>query len=98
MKPTKQEYQEARYLTIQMKQLLFLGFLSIGCFIGLLWFFRPTKSDLENRELTKFPKLTLAGLWDGSFFSSDFENGSEDAEKDAKKDDDNLKENPIFRM
>lgn len=93
MKPTKQEYQEARYLTIQMKQLLFLGFLSIGCFIGLLWFFRPTKSDLENRELTKFPKLTLAGLWDGSFFSSDFENGSEDAEKDAKKDDDNLKEN-----
>ena len=85
MKPTKQEYQESRYLTIQVKQLLFLGFLALGCFIGLLWFFRPAHSDWEKRDLTEFPKLTLAGLWDGSFFSSDFDNGSEEDGKSTDK-------------
>ena len=71
MKPTKQEYQESRFLTIQIKQLLFFGFLAIGCLIGLLWFFRPTDSQLEKRNLTEFPKLTLEGLMDGTFFNDE---------------------------
>ena len=30
---------------------------------------RPTVSELENRELAKFPKFTLSALADGSYFS-----------------------------
>lgn len=71
MKPSKQEYRESRFLTIQIKQLLFFGFLVIGCFIGLLWFFRPTVSQVEKRDLTEFPKLSLQGLWDGTFFNDE---------------------------
>ena len=43
---------------------LFLCFL-----IGLLFPLRPTTSALEKRELTKFPKITWATFWDGSYFS-----------------------------
>ena len=68
MKPTKQEFQFARYRTIQIKQLLFLGFLLVGAGIGL-FLPRPERSETEKRELTHFPELTLAGLLDGSFFS-----------------------------
>lgn len=71
MKPTKQEYQTARYNTIRIKQLLFLGFLALGGFIGLLWFARPAISEAEKRELTKFPTLSLDGIWTGSFFSDE---------------------------
>ncbi|MBR5112264.1 MAG: hypothetical protein IK097_02430 [Clostridia bacterium] len=48
---------------------LFGAFIIIIAFIGILWFARPKTSEVEKRELTKFPKLTIAGLWDGSFFS-----------------------------
>ena len=34
MRPTKQQYQKNRYLFIQIKQLLFLGFLVLMGFIG----------------------------------------------------------------
>ena len=69
MKPTKQEYQRIRFRSIQIKQLLFLGFLVLMGFIGLLWFARPKTSTVEKRDLAKFPSFSLAGLWDGSFFS-----------------------------
>ena len=69
MKPTKQQYQRSRYLAIQVKQLLFLGFLVVMGFIGLLWFARPKTSTVEKRDLAQFPSLSLKGLWDGSFFS-----------------------------
>lgn len=69
MRPTKQEYQRVRLLTIHIKHLLFLGFLVLMCFIGLLWFFRPKTSVAEKRDLTEFPTLTPQGVWDGSFFS-----------------------------
>ena len=69
MRPTKQEYQKARFRAIQIKQLLFFGFLVLMGFIGLLWFARPKTSTLEKRDLAEFPKLSLAGLLDGSFCS-----------------------------
>ena len=69
MRPTKQEYQKARFRAIQIKQLLFFGFLVVMGFIGLLWFARPKTSTLEKRDLAEFPKLSLAGLLDGSFCS-----------------------------
>ena len=69
MRPTKQEFQKARYQAIQIKQLLFFGFLVLMGFIGLLWFARPKTSVVEKRDLTEFPKLTLTGVLDGSFCS-----------------------------
>ena len=69
MRPTKQSYQSARYRAIQVKQLLFFGFLVVMGFIGLIWFARPKTSTLEKRDLTAFPKPTLKGIWDGSFCS-----------------------------
>ncbi len=43
--------------------------MAVMCFIGLLWFLRPKTSMVEKRELTAFPRFTLASFWDGSFFS-----------------------------
>ena len=69
MRPAKKQAQQFRYQTAQLKHLLFLGFLVLFGVIGLLWFARPKTSVLEKRELTKFPEFSLAGVWDGSFFS-----------------------------
>lgn len=35
--------------------------------VGLLWFCRPERSELEKRPLTDFPDITIAGVIDGSF-------------------------------
>lgn len=48
---------------------IFAGLMLLGGVLGLLFFFRPNTSAVEKRELTKFPKLTLASFLDGSFFS-----------------------------
>ena len=54
-----------------------LGYMKIGvfavalgllCLVGLVWP-RPKTSMVEKRELTKPPAMTLAALWDGSYFS-----------------------------
>ena len=51
------------------KILVFGAVLAVMTFIGLLWFLRPTTSNVEKRTLTEFPRLTWSGFWDGSFFS-----------------------------
>lgn len=51
----------------KIKNFLFFAALAALAIVGLLWFLRPQVSELEKRELTKFPKLTLAGIMDGSF-------------------------------
>ncbi len=56
----------------------FLGFLIIMSFIGLLWFLRPKTSVVEKRNLTEFPKLSISGLWDGTFFSGNKNRGGID--------------------
>lgn len=48
---------------------IFAGLMLLGGVLGLLFFFRPSTSAVEKRELTKFPKLTLASFLDGSFCS-----------------------------
>ena len=52
-----------------LKIVLFGGVLAVMTFIGLLWFLRPTISQVEKRTLTEHPKLTWSGFWDGSYFS-----------------------------
>lgn len=69
MKPTEKEYRHSMFRAAQLKHVLFLGFLVIMGFIGILWFARPKTSVVEKRDLTTFPKLTLAGVMDGSFCS-----------------------------
>ena len=65
------EMRKIRGKTAVIKELVFLGFLVLMLFIGLLWFARPKVSTVEKRTLTQFPKLTLKGIWDGSFFFRD---------------------------
>lgn len=44
-------------------------YMLFGLFVlGLLLPLRPTRSDVEKRELASFPSFSLASLWDGSFF------------------------------
>ncbi len=51
----------------EVKNLVFFAVLGIISLLGLLWFLRPTESQLEKRELTEFPEFTIEGLLDGSY-------------------------------
>ena len=42
--------------------------LVLGMLVGALFFFRPKKSDVERRTLTKFPKLSAQRMLNGGFF------------------------------
>ena len=48
---------------------VFAGIMALGCVIGLLFFLRPTTSDLEKRELTPFPEVKVETILNGEFFS-----------------------------
>ncbi len=48
---------------------LVIAAMAIGSFMGLLWFARPTTSELENRTLSSFPALSFTGMLNGSWFS-----------------------------
>ena len=61
--------QRSDSLVRVVKVLAFFAALFVMGIIGLLWFLRPETSEVEKRTLTKFPQITLAGIWDGSFFS-----------------------------
>ena len=43
--------------------------LALGFLIGILFFFRPATSDVENRQLMEFPAPTVESFLDGGFFS-----------------------------
>ena len=47
----------------------FSGLLAIFTVIGMLFFFRPATSQVEKRELAKFPEFTLERFLDGTFTS-----------------------------
>ena len=47
----------------------FGGMLAIFSLVGMLFFFRPSTSQVEKRELAKFPEFTAERFLDGSFFS-----------------------------
>ena len=48
---------------------LFSALLILGCIGGFLLFLRPTTSDTEGRELTKFPAFTVEGFLSGAYTS-----------------------------
>ena len=41
--------------------------LCVGFLLGLCWFWRPTQSETEKRELTKFPAFTVESFLSGEF-------------------------------
>ena len=65
----KKTFKKNMLRLFTIKRILFFAFIMIMAFTGILWFARPKTSGIEKRELTKFPKLTVSGIWDGSFFS-----------------------------
>lgn len=63
-KRRKRKFQKV-YLGLTI--FIFIAVLFIGCIWGLLFPLRPTESDLEKRELTKFPKPTVETFLNGEF-------------------------------
>ncbi|MDO4466403.1 MAG: DHHW family protein [Bacillota bacterium] len=55
------------YQTITV--VVFIVFLFIGGVTGSLWFFRPSTSIVEKRDLAPFPVFTMTSFLDGSYFS-----------------------------
>lgn len=45
----------------------FGGIMAVGLVLGLCFFMRPSVSQAENRELTKFPQFTMESFIDGGF-------------------------------
>lgn len=65
---TPEEIPE-QYKQIQIVKICVFGIvLMTMSIIGLMIFARPEVSMNEKRELAKFPEITFAGLWDGSYF------------------------------
>lgn len=62
--PRKKAPKGTKTLIISFFIILFAG----AC-VALYLPLRPTYSESENRELTKFPTLTFASLFDGSYFN-----------------------------
>lgn len=66
---------EVRARTRKVGSIRFVGVVASGvvlvscAIVGLLFFARPTTSEVERRTLTTFPAFTLDGFLNGSFFS-----------------------------
>lgn len=52
----------------KIRMVLFMVMILALCVIGFIIPLRPKESQLEKRKLAEFPKLTVSGLWDGSWF------------------------------
>ena len=48
---------------------VFMVLMVVGSVAGLLFFARPTTSEIEQRTLTPFPEVTLTRVIDGTFFT-----------------------------
>ena len=53
----------------KIKIVLFSAVMVAACIIGLAFFARPTVSENEKRELTKFPKFTVESFLSGEYTS-----------------------------
>ncbi len=63
----KQKRITRRFRTLSV--VIFAAIMLAGGVMGALIFLRPKVSEVEKRELTKFPKITAASFLDGTFFS-----------------------------
>ena len=74
-KPEPQQPRRQPQTTLSRKEktdvakiLGFAGALVVLALVGMLIFLRPSTSEVEGRELTKFPQFTWDSFWDGSYF------------------------------
>lgn len=63
-KTNKPKFKRARAVSVSFLVLLFAG-AAVALYLPL----RPTYSEAEKRELTKFPEFSFASLADGSYFN-----------------------------
>ena len=63
----KRRKRKTQKMYMRLTIYIFAAVLLIGCLWGLLLPLRPTESDLEKRELTKFPKPTVETFMSGEF-------------------------------
>lgn len=64
---TKKNAVRKKYMHLTIR--IFFGLLILFGFLGLLIPLRPKESDVEKRELTKFPKPTVSTFLNGEFFN-----------------------------
>ena len=69
MKGAKMKNSNFYKFTDKIKIALFAGVVAIFFVIGLLFFLRPSVSDTEKRELTKFPTFTVESFASGEWTS-----------------------------
>ena len=69
MKGAKMKNSNFYKFTDKIKIALFAGVVAIFFVIGLLFFLRPSVSDTEKRELTKFPAFTVESFASGEWTS-----------------------------
>ncbi len=65
LKKQKLAYQKYKMIRVTVFFLAMAFFAVAGILIPL----RPKTSDLEKRELTRFPSFSLSDFWNGTFFS-----------------------------
>lgn len=63
----KKRKRKAQKMYMKLTVYIFVSVLLIGCLWGLLFPLRPKESNLEKRELTKFPKPTVETFLSGEF-------------------------------
>lgn len=61
----KKVYKQARIFGL----FLFIAVMAFCFILGLMIPVRPKESELEKRELAKFPEFSVSGVLDGSYFS-----------------------------
>ena len=69
MKGAKMKNNKFYQFTDKIKIALFAGIVAVFFIIGLLFFLRPTVSETEKRELTKFPTFTVESFASGEWTS-----------------------------
>ncbi|MEE1087277.1 MAG: DHHW family protein [Schaedlerella sp.] len=68
-KEFKKRNRKSQKKYLQLTICIFISVLLVGFLWGFLFPLRPTESDLEKRELTKFPTPTVVTVLNGEFFS-----------------------------
>ena len=66
----RKERERKRYHTyLRLENTVFQWVLILLCVVGLLIPLRPKKSNVEKRDLEKFPEISVSGVLKGDFFT-----------------------------
>lgn len=66
----RKERERKRYHNYLRSEIrVFRWILFLFCLVGMLLPLRPEKSNVEKRDLERFPKMTVSGIMKGDFFS-----------------------------